>query len=114
MLEKRRMKRRHPIYYLKVFSQENTRMLGRLVDIHTEGMRIVSEKPIRPGTAMNLRLDLPDAVAGQKSLEFMAESVWCELDKNPDFYDTGIRFTKINGPDRQTITTVFDEYSFSY
>jgi c-di-GMP-binding flagellar brake protein YcgR len=114
MLEKRRLKRRHPIYYLKVYDSSTNNLIGRVVDIHSQGMKLVSENPVREGDTRRLRLDLPRAVDDQDYLEFEARTVWCGLDKNPDFYDSGFQFTNIAPGDQRTIDTVFENYVFSY
>ncbi len=89
-------------------------MIGRIIDIHTEGMRLVSEKPLDPNQQFNLRIDLPRAVDGGEFIDLEARAVWCDLDKNPDFYDTGFTFTRINYRDREIIDTAFIDYVFSY
>jgi len=114
MLEKRSLKRRHPIYYLKVYDSASNKLIGRVVDIHSQGMKLVSEKPVHEGSTHRLRLDLPSAIDNREYLEFEARSVWCGLDKNPDFYDSGFQFTRINPNDQLTIDTVFENYVFSY
>jgi len=114
MLEKRSLKRKHPIYYLKVYDSTTNDLIGRVVDIHSQGMKLVSEKPVHEGGTHKLRLNLPRAIGKRECLEFEARSVWCGLDKNPDFYDSGFQFTQIANDDQLIIDTVFENYVFSY
>jgi hypothetical protein len=46
MQEKRKLKRRHLIYYLRVFEKNTDTLLGYLVDITPEGIMIMSESPV--------------------------------------------------------------------
>ena len=51
MDDQRKLKRRHLIYYLRVFDAESGDVLGHIIDIHTEGFLLISEHPIPTGTA---------------------------------------------------------------
>ena len=114
MLEKRRLKRRHPIYYLKVFDKNTNGLIGRIVDIHTEGMKLVGESPIQPGTSYKARMDLPKAIGSRDYLDIDIEVIWCALDKNPDFFDTGYSIGQLSNEDKDTINSVFDGFVFNY
>ncbi len=114
MLEKRRLKRRHPIYYLKVYDRVNNNLIGRLVDIHTQGMRLVSEKPIHPGDSFTARMDLPKAIESKDYMDIDIKAVWCDLDQNPDFFDTGYHIDELSKTDQETINSVFEDFVFNY
>jgi len=114
MLEKRSLKRRHPIYYLKVYDCKTNNLIGRVVDIHSKGMKLVSEKPVSQGGQLKLRLDLPRAIDNREYLEFEARPVWNGIDRNPDFFDTGFQFTEISRDDQHTIDSIFENYVFNY
>jgi hypothetical protein len=43
MPEKRKLKRRQLIYYLRVLDRDSGALVGRLVDITTEGVMLLSE-----------------------------------------------------------------------
>ena len=86
---KRTVARRHLIYYLRVFNQQNGELIGNLVDISTKGIMVVSDKSIPINARYHLRMVLPDTVEGSKEVDFDAESRWCRNEANPDFYDTG-------------------------
>ena len=86
---KRTVARRHLIYYLRVFNQQNGELIGNLVDISTKGIMVVSDRHVEPGKLYKLRMVLPDTVDGRKEVEFDAESRWCQHDANELFYDTG-------------------------
>lgn len=114
MENKRKLKRRFPIYYMKVYDRRSKQMVGRLVDITAEGMRLVSETPIEPGTVFNMRMDLPRPVENHSFLDFKAVSVWCDIDKNPDFFDTGYRILEGSPGSKEIIEGSFQGYLFQY
>jgi hypothetical protein len=87
----RRLKRRHLIYYLRVFEKNADQPIGHMVDITTEGMMLISEDPIKTDTVFELRMVLPVEIEGSREITFSAMSRWCREDENPDFYNTGFQ-----------------------
>lgn len=114
MEEKRKIYRRHLIYYLRVFDIATGNLLGHLVDITTEGIMLISETPIETGLTFQLRMDLPAFVFGKPELHFEARSVWCQSDVNTDFYDTGFQLIDISEQDQHIIEQIIEEYGFRY
>jgi hypothetical protein len=111
--EKRSMKRRHLIYYLRIFVQDTNQMLGHLVDITPGGVMCISEELIESGKNFKLRMLLPSGIYGRDHLDFEAESRWSKRDINPDFFDTGFQFTLIDPKDQEIINHLIEEYGFN-
>ncbi len=112
MLEKRRIKRKHLIYYLRVFDINTDQVIGHLVDITTEGFMIMSEEPLKIDTIYQLRIDLPEEILGSRQITFEAKSIRCEKDVNPDFCNTGFLFENINPNYFLTISQLVDQFGF--
>jgi hypothetical protein len=112
MSDKRRLKRRHLIYYLSVFDNETGQLLGQLVDITTRGIMVTSERPIPLGERHTIRMVLPDIIDGNNQIVFKAESVWCEKDINPNFYAIGFELADISKRDINIIENLIQDFSF--
>jgi hypothetical protein len=112
MPERRGLKRRHLLYYLRVFDQSTGRQIGHLVDITKEGMMVMSERPIRPGRTLSLRMMLPEEVSKEAAVEFEATSLWTGQDINPEFYDTGFKVTNITRRQLAMLETLIEDYGF--
>lgn len=113
MTENRKMKRWHVIYYLRIFDQDTGSLLGHLVDITTEGIRMVSEDAIPTEKGFHLRMEVPLEGKKAEGVLFKARSLWSSTDTNPDFYATGFH---LENPDDATITVIqglIDELSFN-
>ena len=110
MLEKRKLKRRQLIYYLKVMDGNTNELLGRLADITTEGIMLISEKAIETERPFSLQLILPTGMRGGKKIDIEAKSLWSKRDVNPDLIDTGFRFIKISPEDLETIDELILDY----
>lgn len=111
--EKRKLKRRHLIYYLRVFDQKTGQLLGRLVDITTEGIMLISEKPIEVNRTYKVRMALPTQILRRSDMVFEAVSVWSKRDVNPDFFATGFRITGVSEEDVAVVERLIHRYGFN-
>lgn len=109
---KRKLKRRHLIYYLRVFQRGNNALIGHMVDVTREGIMIMSEEPIEADKDFEFRMDLPAEIWGKKFIDFDARSLWCRKDANPDFYNTGFTMLKIAPADMTAIDRLVSQYGF--
>jgi hypothetical protein len=112
MEERRRLKRRHLIYYLRVFERDSKQLIGHLVDITPEGILIISEEPKDPDLIFNFHMDLPEELIGKVGLEFEAKSMWCRKDINPDFYAIGFQLLNIAPQDIEIIGRLIEDFGF--
>jgi hypothetical protein len=111
--DKRRLKRRHLIYYLRVFDQKSGQLIGHLVDITPEGLMLVSESPIENNKIFNLRMVLPAEILMKENILFEAISIWCKKDINPDFYATGFRTILANQADMDLVERLINRFGFN-
>jgi len=114
MVEKRALKRRHLYYYSRVFDEATQQMAGRLVDLTTEGIMLVSEKPIDANTKFKFKLFLPKSIEGHKTLSVEAESRWSKQAVNPDLYDNGFQLLNVKPDDEKIIERLIRTSSFNY
>ncbi len=112
MTEKRKLERRHLIYYLRVFDRDTNELLGHLIDISPQGIMIMSEEPLETNKHFKLRMDLPVEIFEKSEIEFNAESRWTKKDVNPQFYDTGFYITDLSYADGRLIEKLIDDYGF--
>jgi hypothetical protein len=109
MEERRHFRRRHVIYYSRVYERSTGELIGHVMDITPEGIKLISEQPITLNKRFHFRIDLPDDITLKEYMYFDAESVWCSPDVNPDFYNTGFRVSKMSPEDAEFLTRMIDE-----
>jgi len=112
MSERRDLRRRHLLFYLRTFNTSDNSLLGWVVDLSPQGVMIISEKPVETGQEFDLKMDLPGQVGRKKTIKFTAESRWCRPDINPDFYDIGFFVKNIADEDRQIIESMISFFGF--
>ncbi|HOB62786.1 MAG TPA: PilZ domain-containing protein [Candidatus Competibacteraceae bacterium] len=111
-VENRKHKRWYLMMYLRVYRQDNKELLGHIVDISREGMRLVSDKPITLNQTFQLWVDVPKENAARQHIALEVESLWSGRDVNPDFYDTGFRIKNINTQALLQLKLLIDELQF--
>jgi len=111
--ELRALKRRHLIYYLEVYDDATGTLLGHLVDITSEGIKLVSKAPIAAGKDFQLRMQLPEHYFEDRVLRFEAVSLWSSNDVNPDFYDTGFRVTWKDRRAAEIVADLVQQFGFN-
>ena len=113
MEERRKLKRRHIMFYSRVFDRKTGKQLGYLGNLTPEGIMIISEEPIDVDQHISLRIDLPEAVYLQSVLLFEACSRWCTPDVDPRFYNTGFELTSILPADLILIGQIVKDFEVS-
>ena len=110
----RKQKRWNLVYYLRVFESRSGDLLGHLVDIHTDGMMLISERHIPLGEEFQLQMEIPgDTKGSNKLIKLHAHSIWSKPDLNPHYNDTGFRITQLSPDALSGITQVIEEYKIS-
>jgi len=110
--DRRKLKRRHVIFYSRVFNRNTGALLGHLMDITVEGLMLISETPIETGILYHLRMDLPEDVMAKAFLRFDVHCLWCKPDINPAFYNAGFKVLNMAQEDIDLIENMIDEYGF--
>jgi hypothetical protein len=108
----RKEHRRHIIYYLQILEQETGKVIGRLVDITTIGLMIISEKELEPGRKFALRIALPEEFPNATQIVVVGESVWCHKDVNPDYYAIGFKLNPPSENVTKVIQGLIEHYGF--
>lgn len=112
MEERRRLSRRHILFYSRVFDRKTGVFLGYLGNMNEGGLMIISENPLDEDQLYLLRIDLPEDIYSQSVLNFEAKSVWCRLDVDPNFYNTGFQLIDISDIGKDIIAQIIDDYGF--
>jgi hypothetical protein len=112
MEERRKVKRRHLLYYGRVYDENIRRLLGYLVDITENGFMLLSEDRYPVGITRRLKLEVTEDVGQGPYIEFNAKSIWCEHDVDPSRFDTGFEIEDIKPSDKELIQTIIEKYGF--
>lgn len=112
MHEKRKLKRRHLIYYLRVYDIKSKDSFGFMADIHSKGIMLISDEPIETNKVFDLRMELPQKIGKKTHIEFSAKSLWSKQGINSDFYETGLCLENVDEDSSDTIDSVIKFFGF--
>jgi len=112
MREKRKLRRRHLVYYLRVVDRSTDQLIGHLVDVTTEGVMIMSDHTFEKGSVYQLRMALPEAVEGSTQVSFEAKCIWSRDGIAPDQYDNGFELLSILPEHKREIERLIVEFGF--
>ena len=113
MDNRRKLRRRDTRHHLSVWNRETDQPIGRLVNLTTNGMKIISEQPVDTDKTYHLRMELPTLpddplltpeVEVAEQVQFDARSVWCQRKKTLDFWDTGMELTNVS---QETVDSIY-------
>ena len=112
--DKRKLKRRHLIYYLTVLERDTDVVVGYLVDITTKGIMIMSDNKVEPGTTLHLKILLQTEMSDKEYLHFDARSKWCEKSPSGNSYDSGLELLNVKPESFRDIEKIIEELGFNY
>ena len=112
-IEKRQRRRWELVFYLRVFDQSDDSLLGHVIDIHEDGLMLLSETPIELNKDFDLTLEMPASGEDERQkISFRAHSIWQSSDANPDLVDTGFQLIDPDKDSIEAIKDLIDELQF--
>lgn len=114
LTEQRRLSRRELIYYLKIVDLGSGQELGRMADIHAEGMLVLSGRPLAAGRIYKTELELPKAFAaeGNAHLKLTLEALWAKPGpKNSTYFESGVRFLNPDDASQVIIDRLIESFA---
>jgi hypothetical protein len=112
MNERRRWKRRHLLYYLKVFEDQGSEPLGFLVDVTGQGIMLMSENALDTSRPYSLYISIETELLPARDIYFSAKALWSRQDSQNQFFDTGFEITKASPDDMQALEYAIDRLAF--
>ncbi len=108
--EKRKLKRWHLVYYLRLFDTEHEAQMGHVINLTTEGIKVVSQWPVPTGKELQLAMDVPRQSGGSRRLTFKAKCLWSHKDPdNPSFHNSGLRLVEADPETAAAIRKLIDQ-----
>lgn len=103
MYEKRRLERHKISNSLEVYDLDTGNHLGRVVDLHLEGLMLLSNDPIELFRRYALQINLPMILGGMSEFFLDAESLWHRESIAGGQHWTGLHFVRLPDEARQCI-----------
>ncbi len=99
-------------HYLKVFNRRTGRELGYIGNISRNGLMLITRWRMQTNGVFNMRIALPDSIAGPKYVDFDARCQWCRPDVDAESFDSGYTVIASSVNYDQLIETLRSYFSF--
>lgn len=111
--EKRRVERKNLVFYLRVYEDGDSAVLGHIVNLSSRGVMLCStrEIPVNRQFCLTMRFSLELGESG--GLRADATSCWCRQDSDPDFFRSGFRFDSLAPSDKNHLFRVLERLSYA-
>jgi hypothetical protein len=107
MGEKRKVIRRHLYDYLNTYDKLTSELVGELVDISPQGIKLVCEKAVTTGSILSLKIPLPKEAKEGDEMDFDAKCIWCHNTKGASGFEIGFQLLNISAKDLEIMKKTF-------
>ena len=111
MIEKRQQQRIRLISGIHVYEIESGNHVGNLVDITTDGFRILNREPLKTGKKYSFKLDLKNLMDLDEEFVFDAECMWQQKEFSSGVYNSGFKIVGSTKESRGIIVLLIDKFS---
>ena len=113
MHEKRKQKRRHPVYYLKVVDRQTNESLGYLLVINTLGMMLAGKTSLPSfQTVYQIAIHLPVELNNEKAIFLKVVNIWSEFDPHLEKFKSGFHIKDSTPEEIEKIKLLIEKYGF--
>lgn len=95
-IESRDLERKSLIDYPDVCELISEEYLGKLADITTEGIMLITDRKLPVDSAWELMIKLQGDADREEIIHFKARCRWCRPDINSEHYTCGFQFSLIS------------------
>ena len=113
MPEKRTTPRKKFDMYMRVLNDDTGEMIGHMVEVSKNGLRLETLGPLPVGKDYYLRIELtPDLGAASPFLIFIAGTKWCKMDAiQPNLFQVGFEIVEMVEEDREIFLRIIQKYT---
>jgi len=112
--QRRRHKRWRLIFYPSVYNERTGQVMGHLLDVTLEGMKLISQKPLPIRRNYLVGIEFTADSGNTRRITLEARSLWSERDSNALFFDTGFKFMNISNAIIMNLQQVIDTLKSRY
>ena len=100
----RRLARKRMNKFLRLTDRASSQVLGRVMDMTTEGIMLISASPLRQMDDISVSMGLPADFEGGAMITFEAKIVWTKKSNHSNNYATGLKIESISDQDKAIIS----------
>ncbi len=107
---KRTLRRNYLSDPVNVYDRPSQAFLGRLVNIHSEGLLIMGNYPFEDGRVYEIELRLPEEVNGKSKVSLGIDCLWTQTEDGNVAYWAGCRIIDISDDAISDINVLIEKF----
>lgn len=112
MPEKRTTPRRKFNMYMRVLNDDIGEILGHMVEVSANGLRLETVGPLPLERDYYLRIELTPDLGPMPFIIFIARTKWCKMDTiQPNLFQVGFEIIEIVPEDKQAFLRIIRKYT---
>ena len=107
------MPRRELLFYLKVTEQHGGKEMGRMIDVHSQGLLVMALNPMELGREYLLNIETPKSLRS-KSIDrigLRAKCVWVKPSRVDSYSENGLMIVEKNLDSERGIDMLIEMYA---
>jgi len=104
-----RAPRKHLIYFVKVSSSNGETFTGRLVNISSNGLKMITKEKLFLGDTYRLEISLPEKTDESKHIVCMGKTVWYTHSTSRDHFSAGFEIFEIDDINKSLLNELMKE-----
>ena len=113
-MNKRHERRPQLMTYLEVRCAETGRVVGRIIDLTTRGMRVITDEELPLEAEFHLVIPIDNGLGRQEELRIDARCMWTGSDVNPDLLCAGLEFEEVRPRQEALLARIIQHHRFEY
>lgn len=105
-----RARRKHLIYFVKITSPSGESFTGRLVNISSEGLKVVTKGKFFLGDTYSLEISLPEEIDKLNHVACTAKTVWCRQKRGSDNLSAGFEIVEMNETNKALLRELMKDF----
>ncbi len=108
----RHVERPQLMTYLEVRCAETGRTVGRIVDLTTTGMRLITREELELETDFHLVIAVENSIGAPDELRVDARCMWVGRDVNPELHCAGFEFEHVRPRQEDMLSRLIRTHRF--
>jgi hypothetical protein len=104
-----RAHRKHLIYFVKISSSRGEAFTGRLVNISSNGLKLITKEKLLVGDTYSLEISLPEKADGLKHIACTGKTVWSSHSTGRDHFSAGFEIVEIDDVNKNLFNELMKE-----
>jgi hypothetical protein len=112
-MEKRILDRVSLYYYLRVLNIKTDEVVGHMVDLNMKGLRTLGKSIASVGDSYALRMEFPEPIMGESSIDFECECRRSTDSAHPNFIENGYLIKDMDASKQELLEKLVERFLMS-